>query len=110
MKKSNKGITIVELVVSISILSIVVLFLFQLILSLKEVYTSSGVKTEMLNKQAIINREINEDLINNDKLILERPLWVIIGNDDQVTTPHSVEMWKFWTTQWTGRQIIHQHI
>ena len=64
MKKSNKGITIVELVVSISILSIVVLFLFQLILSLKEVYTSSGVKTEMLNKQAIINREINEDLIN----------------------------------------------
>ena len=39
MKKSNKGITIVELVVSISILSIVVLFLFQLILSLKEVYT-----------------------------------------------------------------------
>ena len=55
MKKSNKGITIVELVVSISILSIVVLFLFQLILSLKEVYTSSGVKTEMLNKQAIIN-------------------------------------------------------
>lgn len=45
---------------------------------------------------------VNEDLINNDKLILERPLWVIIGNDDQVTTPHSVEMWKFWTTQWKG--------
>lgn len=65
MKINNKGVTIVELVVSISILTIIVLFLFQLILSLKEVYNSSGIKTEMLNKQAIINREINDDL--NDK-------------------------------------------
>lgn len=65
MKVNNKGVTIVELVVSISILTIIVLFLFQLILSLKEVYNSSGIKTEMLNKQAIINREINDDL--NDK-------------------------------------------
>ena len=62
MKVNNKGVTIVELVVSISILTIIVLFLFQLILSLKEVYNSSGIKTEMLNKQAIINREINDDL------------------------------------------------
>lgn len=71
MKRNNKGVTIVELVVSISILTIIVLFLFQLIISLKEVYNSSGIKTEMLNKQAIINREINDDL-NTKQLELAR--------------------------------------
>lgn len=71
MKTNNKGVTIVELVVSISILTIIVLFLFQLIISLKEVYNSSGIKTEMLNKQTIINREINDDL-NTKQLELVR--------------------------------------
>ncbi len=61
MMKNNKGVTIVELVVSMTVLIIIVTFLFQMIISLKEIYNSSGIKTELLNKQAIISKMINED-------------------------------------------------
>lgn len=58
---NNKGVTLVELVVSMTILIVIVTFLFQMIISLKEIYNSSGIKTELLNKQAIISKMINED-------------------------------------------------
>lgn len=59
---NKKGSTIVELIVSITVLTVVVTFLFQTIISLKEVYNSSGIKTEMLNKQSLISKMINDDL------------------------------------------------
>lgn len=59
---NKKGATIVELVVSVTILTVIVMLLFQTIISLKEVYNSSGIKTEMLNKQSLINKMINDDL------------------------------------------------
>ena len=65
MIKNNNGATIVELVVSVSILFVIVTFLFQIILSLKEVYDSAGIRTEMLNKQAVISKMLNNDLRNN---------------------------------------------
>lgn len=61
--KNNKGVTIVELVVSMSLLIVIATFLFQIIISLKEIYNSSGIKTELLNKQAIISKMINEDFL-----------------------------------------------
>lgn len=64
MKLSKKGTTVVELVVSVSMLFVIAIFLFQIIISLKEVYNSSGIKTEMLNKQAVISKIINDDLRN----------------------------------------------
>lgn len=59
--KNNKGVTVVELVVSMTILIVIATFLFQMIISLKEIYNSSGIKTELLNKQAIMSKMINED-------------------------------------------------
>ena len=62
--KNNKGVTIVELVVSMTLLVVIATFLFQMIISLKEIYNSSGIKTELLNKQAVISKMINEDFKN----------------------------------------------
>lgn len=62
--KNNKGVTIIELVVSMTILIIVTTFLFQIILSLKEIYNSAGLKTELLSKQALMSKMINEDFKN----------------------------------------------
>ena len=45
MSLNKKGVTIVELIVSISMLVIIVTFLFQIILSLKEVYDTTDIKT-----------------------------------------------------------------
>ena len=62
MIKNNKGVTIVELIVSATLLFVILTFLFQIIIMLKEVYSSSGIKTEMLTKQALISKMINDDL------------------------------------------------
>ena len=59
----NKGFTIVELLASFTLASIIIIILFQLIINLKELYMSSGIKTELLNKQYILTNKIYTDLL-----------------------------------------------
>ncbi len=68
----NKGFTVIELIVSFAITMIVVVFLFQMIISLKDIYVSSGIKSQLLNKQTIISSKINSDLKNKQiKIVLK---------------------------------------
>ena len=60
--KNNKGFTIVELLSTFILSSVIMILLFQLIINLKEIYQSSGMKTDMLNKQYIITNKIYTDL------------------------------------------------
>ena len=60
--KNKKGFTIVEMLVSFTLSMILVIIMFQLILSLKDLYVTSGIKTELLNKQYIITNKIYSDL------------------------------------------------
>lgn len=62
MKK--KGFTVVELIVSFSLVFTIAVLLLQVILNLKDLYVNSGIKTQLLNKQAIITNEINKKLID----------------------------------------------
>lgn len=59
---NKKGFTVVELTVSFSLVSIIAIMLFNLIFSLKELYVSGDIKTSLLNKQAIMDKKIYEDL------------------------------------------------
>ncbi len=59
---NKKGFTVVELTVSFSLVSIIAVMLFNLIFSLKELYVSGDIKTSLLNKQAIMDKKIYEDL------------------------------------------------
>lgn len=61
---NNKGFTTVELIVSFSLTAVIVLFLFQLVFVLKDLYVLSGIKLKLLTKQATINTMINDDFIN----------------------------------------------
>jgi len=61
MKK--KGFTTVELVVSFALVMTIAVLLFQVVLNLKNLYVNSGMKTQLLNKQAIITNQINERLL-----------------------------------------------
>ena len=61
---NKKGFTVVELIVSITLTFVIVSLLFQVLLSLRDVYVSSGVRTQLLNKQTLISTKINEDLYN----------------------------------------------
>ena len=66
---NNKGFTVVETIVSFVLTSIIVLFLFELIILLKELYVSSGIKSQLLTKQTIMSEKINSDL-NNKKIMI----------------------------------------
>lgn len=69
---NKKGFTVVELIVSFAITMIVVAFLFEMIITLKNVYVSSGIKSQLLTKQAIISNKINGDLKNKKiKIVLK---------------------------------------
>ena len=61
---NNKGFTLVELLVSFTLSMIIVIILFQLIINLKEVYMQIGLKTELLNKQNLMENKIYSDLLN----------------------------------------------
>lgn len=61
MRKRQKGFTVVELIVSFSLTLVVILLLFQVIISLKELYVKDGVKTELMAKQSIMTQKIMDD-------------------------------------------------
>lgn len=63
---NNKGFTMVELIVSFTLTSIIVIILFQLIISLKEMQEYADTKTELLTKQATISRRVNKFLTNEE--------------------------------------------
>ena len=64
----NKGFTVVEMLSAFTLSSIIIIILFQLIINLKELYMSSGIKTELLNKQYLMINKIYSDL--NEKQIV----------------------------------------
>ena len=61
--KENKGFTLVEVIVSFALTMIIVLFLFQLIITLKNVYNNKLIISNLILKQSNINQMINSDLI-----------------------------------------------
>lgn len=69
MKKNNKGFTVVEMIVSFSVTMVIMVFMFELVLLVKDLYISYGLKTELLTKQAIISEKINSDLLEKTVLI-----------------------------------------
>ena len=67
--KNNKGFTLVEMLVSFTLSMVLIVILFQLIINLKEIYASSGIKTKLLNKQYLITNKIYTDL--NEKKVIK---------------------------------------
>lgn len=67
MKKKN-GFTVVELIVSFTLVMVIVVFLFQIIISLKEMYVGNGIKSSLLNKQAVMTQKIYDDFRNKNVL------------------------------------------
>lgn len=64
--KKNKGFTLVEIIVAFALTMIVVLFLFQLIITLKQIYTNNFVASNLVLKQANISKMINSDLLTSN--------------------------------------------
>lgn len=67
--KTKKGFTTVELLVSVTLVTVIVFFLIELIFTMKNIFTDSGIKTKLLAKQALISEKINYDF-RTKKLII----------------------------------------
>lgn len=62
---NKKGFTIVELIISVAILSIVLVFALNLLVVLKEKETSIDTDTDMVLNQAFVSKKINGDIVKN---------------------------------------------
>lgn len=69
--KNNKGFTLVELLVSFTLSMILIIIMFQLIINLKDIYITSGIKTEMINKQYLMTNKIYKDLTEKKVIKIE---------------------------------------
>lgn len=94
--KNNKGFTIVELLVSFTLSMVLVIIMFQLIINLKDLYISSGVKTELLSKQYIITNKIYTDLIEKKVTALSgclgKPECITFSFQDGTTKTLDIDM------------------
>ena len=59
---NNKGFTLVEIIVSISLVSVVMIFLFQIITTIKNIYDKQNNKNDIKITVAVITREVERDL------------------------------------------------
>lgn len=61
--RNKKGFTLVELVLSVTLLSIVLIFMMAMLVDLKDKEKSNGADAKLLVNQAIISNTINTDII-----------------------------------------------
>lgn len=61
---NNKGFTVVELLASFTLTMIIMIFLFEIVLQLKEIYINNALKTKIITQNAIIASTLNDKIEN----------------------------------------------
>lgn len=64
MNKYNKGVTIIEIIISVAIISIVLILMFTLLISIRHEDTSNNVQSNFVINQASFVKTIEEDIIS----------------------------------------------
>ena len=59
---NNKGFTVVELLASFTLTMIIMVFLFEIVLQLKEVYITDALRTKIYDKNAIVATTLNDKI------------------------------------------------
>ena len=65
---NKKGFTLVELIATFSLAAIVFIVLINILVIIKDIYTSSDTKTQLLINQANLSNAINSKLVNGTLL------------------------------------------
>lgn len=68
--KNNKGMTLVEIIISIALISIVLLFLFMLLITVNDINDESEVNSSYLINKSLILKNIEEDLSKASSITL----------------------------------------
>lgn len=85
MKLNNKGFTVVELLATFTLTMVVMIFLFEVVLELKNVYIASNIETLVKNENALIASELNRQIYNKNipSSCLNNPC--TLSNDKTIT-------------------------
>lgn len=70
MKLNNKGITLVEIIISIALISLVLIFLFSLLVNVNDINKEADVNSTYLINKALILKNIEEDLRDKKKITI----------------------------------------
>lgn len=60
--RKKRGFTLIEIVVTFSLISVITLLLFEIIISLRELYIKGDLQTTLLSKQGILTKKLSNDL------------------------------------------------
>lgn len=71
MKLNNKGVTLIEIVVSIVLISIVLIFIAMLLIDVKDINDESSTNASYLINKALLTKIIEEDLMKYEKIEIE---------------------------------------
>ncbi|MDD2505316.1 MAG: hypothetical protein PHF21_03480, partial [Bacilli bacterium] len=66
MKANNKGMTIVEIIISVTLVSIVLILLLSVLITVRGEDERGKATSDLLMNQALITKEIENDFINLD--------------------------------------------
>ena len=64
---NKKGFTLVEVLVSLALVSTIAIFLFQIIFIIRDIYAEKNIKSEIYIESSNISNVINKDIYNKDK-------------------------------------------
>ena len=67
--KNNKGFTVVELIVSFALTMIIAIFLFEVLIEVKDIFADASTRTAIQEKASIISKNIDTMLAANDNRI-----------------------------------------
>lgn len=87
---NKKGMTLVEIIISIALISIVLIFLFSLLVNVRDINSTSEVNTTYLINKALILKNIEEDLDKADRITLD----TCEINDFYTTYPENSDITK----------------
>lgn len=89
---NKKGMTLVEIIISIALISIVILFLFSLLINVKDINEESEVNSSYLIMKALIIKNIEEDMSEiSDKLTIKK-----CENKDDSSKPGITQIYSNW--------------
>lgn len=85
---NKKGFTLIELMISIGLISIMLIFMMNTLVKLRDTSIASGVETNLQVGQAIITHTVNSDVLeNNGILSVEDEVGNSICNGSLSTNP-----------------------
>lgn len=67
--KNNKGFTVVELIVSFALTMIIAVFLFEVLIEVKDIFADASTRTAIQEKASIISKNIDNILEANDNRV-----------------------------------------